>query len=143
MARILIADDDPIVAEIFGEAFRGAGHEVRAVTDGREVIAALGEFPTDCLILDCMMPLVTGIEVLRLLRSSQKYCRLPVIMLTARTSPSDREVALNSRVDLYCTKHCDPDWLVFQAEDQILRKAMIAPPAIDPWLDSLGPRRFV
>lgn len=141
MAHILIADDDELVLEILAPVFRSAGHTVCTVVDGKQVLAALKVRPADLLVLDCMMPRMNGIEVLRILRTSQDYCRLPIIMLTARNSPGDKEVALNSRVDMYCSKQCDPDWLVFQAEDLIESKARIAPVAINSWQEIDGPLR--
>lgn len=141
MANILIADDDDLVLEILAPVFRSAGHTVRTVVDGKQVLAALKVRPADLLVLDCMMPHMTGIEVLRVLRTTREYCRLPIIMLTARNSPGDKEVALNSRVDMYCSKQCDPDWLVFQAEDLIERRAQIAPVLIDSWKEMEGPLR--
>ena len=141
MANILIADDDDLVLEILAPVFRSSGHTVRTVIDGKQVLAALQVRPADLLVLDCMMPRMTGIEVLRVLRTTKEYCRLPIIMLTARNSAGDKEVALNSRVDMYCSKQCDPDWLVFQAEDLIERKSKIAPTSINAWQEMDGPLR--
>ncbi|WP_435417616.1 response regulator [Parerythrobacter aurantius] len=143
MSTILIADDDPLAAAIFGGAFKRAGHSVYVVNDGIDVLPALKVYPIDCLVLDCLMPGVTGIEVLRRLRAKDRYCLLPIIMLTARSAPNDRHVADNSRVDLYCTKNSDPDWVVFQAEDLIANKVTCAPVVSDPWNRATGPVRSV
>lgn len=139
MPHMLIADDDPLIFEIFGKAFREAGHSVGWVEDGDEVMAVLGARPVDALVLDCNMPRQSGFEVLWQIRAS-RYARLPVVMLTGRTAPSDRELAANSRVDLFCTKNSDPDWLVFQVENLIAEKSrVVAGGPAHPWFGNRGP----
>lgn len=139
MAHIIIADDDPLVPQIFGRAFRDAGHSVGWVDDGDQVLAVLGSRPVDALVLDCNMERQSGFEVLWQIRAS-RFARLPVVMLTGRTSPGDRKLADNSRVDLFCTKASDPDWLVFQVENLIADKARVVNggPA-NPWFGNRGP----
>ena len=131
MAHVLIADDDKIIHHLYGSAFRQAGHSVGNVFDGNEVERVLAARPCDLLLLDWMMPDLSGFDVLRRLRLSAATCRLPVIMLTARSSPEDREIAENAHVDLLFSKRSSPDWLVFQAEQLIIDKARVAPVAPD------------
>ena len=134
MAHVIIADDDPLIPEIFGLAFREAGHTIGWVADGDQVLDVLKARHVDCLVLDCNMPRQSGFEVLWQIRASQ-FARLPVVMLTGRTGPSDRELAHNSRVDLFCTKASDPDWLVFQVEQLIAEKArVVAEGPVNPWV---------
>lgn len=122
MAHIMLADDDDIILEIFGDAFRRAGHSVGMLTNGVDVMEALAARSADLLVLDCSMPEKTGIEVLRELRTSSRHYLLPIMMLTARSSRCDRELALNSSADRYYTKDVDPDWFVFQAEELLASK---------------------
>lgn len=122
MAHVMMADDDDIILEVFSDAFRRAGHSVGMLTNGLEVLEALAERSADLLVLDCTMPEKTGIEVLRELRTSSRHYLLPIMMLTARNSRNDRELALNSSADLYYTKDVDPDWFVFQAEELLASK---------------------
>ncbi|MBA4044587.1 MAG: response regulator [Erythrobacter sp.] len=122
MAHVMMADDDDIILEVFSDAFRRAGHSVGMLTNGLEVLEALAERSADLLVLDCTMPEKTGIEVLRELRTSSRHYLLPIMMLTARNSRNDRELALNSSADLYYTKDVDPDWFVFQAEELMASK---------------------
>ena len=131
MAHVLIADDDKIIHHLYGSAFRQAGHSVGNVFDGNEVERVLAARPCDLLLLDWMMPDLSGFDVLRRLRLSAATCRMPVIMLTARSSPEDREIAENAHVDLLFSKRSSPDWLVFQAEQLIIDKARVAPVAPD------------
>jgi DNA-binding response OmpR family regulator len=122
MAHVMLADDDDIILEIFSDAFRRAGHSVGMLTDGVAVIEALKARSADLLVLDCGMPEKTGIEVLRELRTSSRHYLLPIMMLTARSSRYDRELAINSSADRYYTKDVDPDWFVFQAEELLASK---------------------
>ena len=127
MAHVIMADDDEIIREIFGDAFRRAGHSVGMLSNGREVLDALAERKADLLVLDCSMPEMTGIEVLRELRTSGRHYMLPIMMLTGRSSRNDRDLALNSFADLYYSKEVDPDWFVFQAEELMASKGRRAP----------------
>ena len=133
MAHILIADDEPIVRQLYGAAFESAGHTVGLVADGDEALEALGARSVDLLVLDWMMPRVSGFEVMRRLRLSAQHCRLPVIMLTMRTGLQDRSIAENALVDLLFSKSSAPDWLVYQAEQLMIEKARVAPVAPMPW----------
>lgn len=139
MSHILLVDDDPLIFEIFGQAFRDAGHTVGWVSDGDQVMPVLEARAVDAIVLDCNMPRQSGHEVLWQIRSS-RFARLPVIMLTGRTTAGDRDLAVNSRVDLFCTKNSNPDWLVFQTENLIADKArvVIGGPA-NPWINRRGP----
>ncbi|WP_296676204.1 response regulator [Novosphingobium sp.] len=139
MAHIIIADDDPLVPQIFGKAFREAGHSTGWVDDGDQVLNVLRARHVDALVLDCNMPRQSGFEVLWQIRASQ-FARLPVIMLTGRTSNGDRDLAHNARVDLFCTKSSDPDWLVYQVEVLIADKSKVVNggPA-NPWINTRGP----
>ncbi len=103
------------------------------------MLGVLRARPVDALVLDCNMPRQSGFEVLWQIRASA-FARLPVIMLTGRTAPGDRELAANSRVDLFCTKASDPDWLVFQVETLIQEKArVVSGGPVNPWTASRGP----
>ena len=104
MARIIIADDDEIVATIVSDALFAAGHAVGWVSDGASALEVIRRRAPDVLILDCNMPGKSGIMVLRELRQSPDFYRLPVLMLTARGSTSDEEIALYEGANDYLTK---------------------------------------
>ncbi|MDP3676420.1 MAG: response regulator [Novosphingobium sp.] len=133
MAHILIADDEPIVRHLYGAAFEVAGHSVGLVADGDEALEVIAARSVDLLVLDWMMPRLSGFEVMRALRMSAQHCRLPVIMLTMRTGVQDRTIADNALVDFLVSKTSAPDWLVYQAEQLIIDKARVAPVAPYPW----------
>jgi two-component system response regulator RegX3 len=99
--RILVVEDELTIADALSYALRGEGHEVETVEDGERAIAAAGERPFDLILLDLMLPGVSGIEVCRRLRSESA---VPIIVLTARDSEVDRVVGLEAGADDYLTK---------------------------------------
>jgi DNA-binding response OmpR family regulator len=121
MALILIADDDEIVIQVVQDALSARGHAVGAVDDGLKVLSVV-EFKRPALvILDCMMAEVSGIEALRQIRSSRTCYSTPVLMLTARCSKADEEIAMRHGADDYLRKPFGPDLLVARAERLIDR----------------------
>jgi len=80
MARILLADDEPKLRDVFARYLRMLGHEVRTAGDGNEVMAALSEEPADLLVTDINMPDMDGMEILSALRKGGS--RMPVIAIS-------------------------------------------------------------
>jgi DNA-binding response OmpR family regulator len=107
LARIILADDDEIVAEIACSALIDAGHGAGWVADGEAALAAITRRRPDLLILDCNMPKLSGVTLLRQLRNSQEWCDLPVIMLTARTGETDEDLARYAGANDYIRKPFD------------------------------------
>jgi two-component system response regulator RegX3 len=99
--RILVVEDERALADAVGYALRGDGHEVEAVDDGEAAISAAIDRPFDLLVLDLMLPGVSGIEVCRRLRSESA---IPILMLTARDAEVDRVLGLEAGADDYVTK---------------------------------------
>jgi two-component system response regulator RegX3 len=99
--RILVVEDEPALADAVGYALRGDGHEVEAVSDGESALTVASGQPFDLLVLDLMLPGVSGIEVCRRLRGESA---IPILMLTARDSEVDRVLGLEAGADDYVTK---------------------------------------
>jgi DNA-binding response OmpR family regulator len=116
MALILIADDDELVVEVVQTALSARGHAVGAVEDGIRVLDVVEAKRPALVILDCMMAEVSGIEALRQIRSSKSCYATPVLMLTARCSDSDEEIAMRHGADDYLRKPFSPDQLVARVE---------------------------
>ena len=116
MGRIILADDDEIVAELVSEALIGAGHAVGWLIDGKSALDLIRRRPPDLVILDCNMPEMSGIQVLREMRQSPKLCDLPVLMLTGRQSESDERIVRFEGANDYIRKPFDPGLLVGRAE---------------------------
>jgi two-component system response regulator RegX3 len=98
---ILVVEDEAALADAVGYALRGDGHEVEVVTDGESALAAASGRAFDLLVLDLMLPGVSGIEVCRRLRNESA---IPILMLTARDAEVDRVLGLEAGADDYVTK---------------------------------------
>ena len=99
--RILVVEDEATIAEAVSYALREAGYEVDAVGDGGDALEAVGTRRYDLMILDLMLPGVSGIDVCRKVRGEGD---LPIVMLTARDAESDRVLGLDLGADDYVTK---------------------------------------
>jgi CheY-like chemotaxis protein len=86
--KILIVDDDPIVARVYTHRFRLDGYEAEAVGDGETAVEMLGKAPPDLVILDIELPGMNGVEVLKRIRSRPETAALPVIVLSNNYLPS-------------------------------------------------------
>lgn len=108
MARIVIADDDADIRELVVFKLRHAGHEVLPVADGAAAVeACLGNKP-DLVILDVMMPGMSGLEAARVLRADETMSGVPIIMLTARAQEADIEQGFEAGADDYVVKPFSP-----------------------------------
>lgn len=116
MARIILADDDEIIAELVTDAFMAAGHAVGWLKDGRSALDIIKRRRPDLVILDCNMPEMSGVTVLRELRKSPVLFNLPVLMLTGRQGNADEDIARFEGADDYVRKPFDPAVLVGRAE---------------------------
>ncbi len=116
MGRIILADDDELVASLVYDAFIAAGHAVGWLKDGRSALDLVHRRRPDLLILDCNMPEMSGILVLRELRASPALFDLPVLMLTGRQSERDEEIVRFEGANDYIRKPFDPVVLVGRAE---------------------------
>ncbi|MEO5693865.1 MAG: response regulator transcription factor [Usitatibacter sp.] len=103
--RLLIAEDDAILADGLVHTLRRSGYAVDSVSDGIAADAALASSPFDVLILDIGLPRMTGLEVLKRLRARKST--MPVLILTARDSTEDRVKGLDLGADDYLTKPFD------------------------------------
>ncbi len=102
--RILIVEDHPLIAELVETRLRIEGMMPTKCAGGREALSALAAEQYDAVILDIMMPDVDGYEVLRSIRGTPVTSTLPVIFLTAKSSPADVEKGLALGANHYITK---------------------------------------
>jgi len=103
-ARILIAEDEPNIAESLGFILGRAGHDVTTVPDGEAALHTLRRGLPDLLILDIMLPGLNGFEVLKAIKADARLQALPVIVLTAKAQQHDREAAATLGAAAYLTK---------------------------------------
>ncbi|HZG77649.1 MAG TPA: response regulator transcription factor [Paenibacillus sp.] len=109
MAKIMLADDELALRFLISETLTEEGYEVQEAEDGGEAVRLLGADSFDVIILDYMMPELTGIEVCRWLRSSGGPNReKPVILLTAKAQQKDKEQAIEAGATEYMVKPFSP-----------------------------------
>ncbi len=101
---VLIAEDESAVSELLQYNLKRQDYEVAIASDGEEALLMMEERAPDLLLLDWMLPKVSGIEVCRRVRSGGVNPNLPIIMLTARGEESDRIRGLDTGADDYVTK---------------------------------------
>ncbi|WP_242128331.1 response regulator [Sphingobium sp. Sx8-8] len=123
MAHILVADDDDLLGELVRFKLEAAGHRVTIRQDGASALEAARQDEVDLLVLDAMMPVMSGADVLRAV--TQELPDLPVVMLTSRKAQSDVMAALTSGARDYLTKPFIPDELVVRV-NAILKSARLA-----------------
>ena len=99
--RVLLVDDDPGIVDVVAYGLSSQGLQVEAVTSGGEAIDALGQRAFDLVVLDLMLPDLSGTEVCRRIRTTSA---VPVLMLTARDAEADLVLGLESGADDYVTK---------------------------------------
>ena len=101
---IVIAEDEPAVSELLRYNLESEGYETAIASDGDEAMLLIDERIPDLMVLDWMLPKVSGIEICRRVRTRQETANLPIIMLTARTEEADRIRGLETGADDYVTK---------------------------------------
>jgi len=104
VAHILVVEDDADVAALVETMLGGAGHEVDLAIDGAAGLAQARSRHPDIVILDWMMPRMTGIEVCEALRADVAFAETRIMMLTARSSASDIARAKDAGADDYVVK---------------------------------------
>jgi DNA-binding response OmpR family regulator len=119
MARVMVVDDDLTVREVVVTYLRAAGYDVGEAADGEAALDGLRDEPADLVVLDLMLPGIDGLEVCQRIRA--KGDDVPVIMLTALGSETDRVVGLERGADDYVTKPFSPRELVLRVESVLRR----------------------
>lgn len=125
--RILVVDDERDVTELVAYTLRSKGYEVEAVNDPNRSLTAARTFAPDLVILDVMMPDLSGIQICRLLRSDPNLARMPVMFLTARVEENDRVHGFEVGADDYIGKPFSPKELVLRVQSILRRVGENAP----------------
>jgi len=102
--KVLVVDDDPQIRKILERMLAGEDFDLCSVGDGQAAMAKVAEFNPDLVILDIMMPGMSGIEVCRQIREKYSKEDVQVLMLSAKDSQADRLRALEYGADDYVTK---------------------------------------
>jgi DNA-binding response OmpR family regulator len=110
--RILIAEDDRDIADLVAHYVRKAGWEAHVADAGNKALSYARSNPVDLVLLDVMLPGLSGLEVCRALRADATTAAVPIIMLTARTDEADRVAGLEMGADDYISKPFSPNELL-------------------------------
>jgi phosphate regulon transcriptional regulator PhoB len=106
--RILVIEDDRDIVELVRYNLEKDGYQVFTATDGATGIAQVKKSPPDLLVLDLMLPKLSGLEICKEIRRDAALNRLPILILTARGEEADRVVGLELGADDYVTKPFSP-----------------------------------
>jgi DNA-binding response OmpR family regulator len=123
-ARILVAEDDPMQAQVIRGYLERDGHRVRLEHDGRRALEYARSRRPDLLILDVMMPGVDGLDLCRILRAESD---VPILLLTARSTEEDKLLGLDIGADDYVTKPFSPRELVARVRVLLRRTGKHSP----------------
>ncbi|GIJ52235.1 hypothetical protein Val02_91210 [Virgisporangium aliadipatigenens] len=121
MTAILIADDDEDIRDLVAFKLEAAGFDVTAVDNGLAALSEARVSPPDLVVLDVMMPGLSGIDVCRQLRAERSTAHLPIILLTARAQEGDVQVGFGAGADDYVVKPFSPKELVSRVEAVLAR----------------------
>lgn len=124
LKRVLVADDDPDLRDILRSVLEPAGFSVIEAEDGERALEAVRAQPPDLVILDYMMPRMTGPQVCERLKRDAMLCHVPVIMLTGKSEIQDRVAGIDAGADDYVVKPFDPQELLARAR-MVLRRASV------------------
>ena len=122
-ANILLVEDEPGIQELLKLNLGQAGHQVTAADDAEGALQFLKTTLPDVILLDWMLPGMSGIDLCRRLRADKRYQPVPIIMLTARGEEQDRVTGLDTGADDYIAKPFSPRELVSRIRAVLRRRA--------------------
>lgn len=102
--KILLVEDDEALAQVYKSRLDIEGFDTKGVFNGEEALSAAMDFKPDLILLDAMMPKISGFDVLDILRNTPETANIRVIMLTALSQPKDKERAESLGVNDYLVK---------------------------------------
>lgn len=102
--KILLVEDDEGLAQVYKTRLEAEGFEVAHCSDGEKALTQALAFKPDLILLDVMMPKISGFDVLDILRNTPETAKVKIIILTALSQPSDQEKARQLGVDDYLVK---------------------------------------
>ncbi|NLX08569.1 MAG: response regulator [Chloroflexi bacterium] len=120
MAQILLIDDDTNLLQMVKLMLQRVGHEVQTASDGEKGIAMAADSQPDLAIIDVMMPGLSGYDVVRRMREDTRTARIPIVILTARSQPMDKHMALEAGANAFLSKPVTSQELIDRV-DAVLR----------------------
>jgi two-component system phosphate regulon response regulator PhoB len=120
--RVLVVEDEPDIAALVAYQLAHAGYQVRTASTGGEALRAVEADPPDLIVLDLMLPGISGTELLKTLRSRKEMRQIPVVILTARDREDERIQGFELGADDYISKPFSPKELVLRVK-AVLRRS--------------------
>ena len=111
--RILVVDDNEDVVHITASFLNAKGYTVETAVDGQRALAMIAAHPPDCILLDIMMPNMSGIEVLNRLKERPETASIPVILVTAKSRDEDVLSGYKEGADYFITKPFSAQQLIY------------------------------
>ena len=124
--HVLIVEDDPPITEMLRYNLESAGFRASVAADGAHGLRLMGDDKPDLVVLDWMLPKLSGLEVCRTMRRTAGLTGLPVIMLTAKGEEDDRVRGLNAGADDYVVKPFSPNELIARIHAVLRRAGAVA-----------------
>ena len=122
-AKILVVEDEPAIQELISYGLKQAGHVTFCAGDAEQAMSIVNDVLPDLVLLDWMLPGMSGIEFAKMLRRVTRTKNIPIIMLTARTEESDKVSGLEVGADDYITKPFSPRELIARIKAVLRRRA--------------------
>ncbi len=117
--KILIVDDDELVLIALGELLRPQGYNVQTLSSGLEALRSLERESFDLMILDVVMPEMSGFELCKRIREKEGFKETPIVFLTAKSRDEDRTQGLEAGANLFLSKPISPGKLLSLISDTI------------------------
>ncbi len=136
---ILVVDDERDIAELLTYNLKRAGFDVVVASSGRQALAAVEARIPDLIVLDVMLPELSGVEVAGRLRANPRVAHVPIVMLTAKTEEVDQIVGLTVGADDYVTKPFSMKVFLARVEAVLRRTQRAAPVSSEDRMITLGP----
>ena len=114
--RVLLVDDEPSIIKVVGKRLQVAGYEVVTAVDGQDGLTKARLGKPDVIILDLMLPKMSGMEVCAALKQDPAYQQIPIIIFTGKGQAMDEKLCRECGANAYITKPHDADTLIEQIE---------------------------
>lgn len=112
MANILLIDDDEVILDVLRKTLERENHAVFTATDGNQGLEIVNEQKLDLIVLDLMMPELTGFQVCRMIREKEEFKNIPIMILSVKNDTESRTLALSIGAEGYLSKPFKSDELI-------------------------------
>ena len=117
MAKILLAEDEDVLRMLVVDSLEDEGHDIDEASDGMEALDYIKRYEYDLILMDYMMPGMTGLEVIKEIRQMPEKQKVKILMLSAKSQKSDQEKVLQEGADYFMAKPFSPLALVNRIEE--------------------------